>query len=390
MRETPAFRIDNRIASEIVRRTTEIVGGNVNVMDARGIIIASGDATRLGDLHEGALLALMQRRVMEIDAAVSDRLHGVRPGINLPLRCDGEFVGVVGLTGEPETLRSFGELVRMAAEMMLEQSRLTGLLSRDTRLREELVLTLVREDASHAALEDWARRLGIDLNQARVAAVIELDSHALGVDATANELQRLQTLLTEPERGNLFAIVSMAQMVVLKPVEITPAGWNLEEHRERVHALLARLRRDSTLGVRIALGNYFPGPGGLARSFYTAQTAMKTGKRRHPAQAAFFYADLALPVLLDGLGEGWRAEELRRPLARLYAEDRNGLLRRTLRSWFAHHLQAGATAQALHIHRNTLDYRLARIAELTGMNLGHFEERLRLYLALEFELRELE
>lgn len=34
---------------------------------------------------------------------------------------------MIGLTGEPESLRKYGELVCMTAEMMLEQSRLMHL-----------------------------------------------------------------------------------------------------------------------------------------------------------------------------------------------------------------------------------------------------------------------
>lgn len=36
-------------------------------------------------------------------------------------------------------------------------------------------------------------------------------------------------------------------------------------------------------------------------------------------------------------------------------------------------------ADVLHMHRNTLDCRLRRMAELTGRNLGHIADRLLLY-----------
>ncbi|VTR43833.1 Sugar diacid regulator [Serratia fonticola] len=51
----------------------------------------------------------------------------------------------------------------------------------------------------------------------RVAAVVEVDSGQLGVDSAMAELQQLQELLTLPERDNLIAIVSLSEMVVLKP-----------------------------------------------------------------------------------------------------------------------------------------------------------------------------
>ncbi len=124
------WHLDTKMAQDIVARTMRIIDTNINVMDARGRIIGSGDRERIGELHEGALLVLSQGRVVDIDDAVAKHLHGVRQGINLPLRLEGEIVGVIGLTGDPESLRKYGELVCMTAEMMLEQSRLMHLLAR--------------------------------------------------------------------------------------------------------------------------------------------------------------------------------------------------------------------------------------------------------------------
>ncbi len=110
------YHLDARLAQYIVARTMKIIDSNVNVMDARGRIICSGHRERIGELHEGALLVLSQGRVVDIDETVAKHLHGVRPGINLPLRIDGNIVGVIGLTGDPVALRHYGELVCMTAE----------------------------------------------------------------------------------------------------------------------------------------------------------------------------------------------------------------------------------------------------------------------------------
>jgi len=42
---------------------------------------------------------------------------------------------------------------------------------------------------------------------------------------------------------------------------------------------------------------------------------------------------------------------------------------------------SAATAASLGIHRNTLDYRLRRIGELTGLDLARSEDRLLLYVS---------
>ena len=232
---------------------------------------------------------------------------------------------------------------------------------------------------------EWAQRLGIDLNQPRVVAVIEVDSGQLGVDSAMVELQQLQNMLATPERNNLVAIVSLTEMVVLKPALNQFGRWDAEDHRRRVELLIERMKENGQLRFRVALGNYFTGPGSIARSWRTARTTMMVGKQRMPESRSYFYQDLMLPVLLDSLRGGWQANELARPLVRLKAMDNNGLLRRTLQAWFRHNVQPLATSKALFIHRNTLEYRLNRISELTGLDLGNFDDRLLLYVALQLD-----
>lgn len=375
--------IDRLLAQSIVDRSMSIIDTNVNVMDAQGIIIASGDLKRVGQRHEGAMLVLSKQGPVEIDADLSRQLEAVRPGVNLPLRSEGRIVGCVGLTGAPDTIRQHAELVRMTAESMLEQAQLLHLLARDARLREELALSLIRGETLTPSLLNWARQLGINIALPRVVAVIELDSSSLDIEATLFELQRLHTLLGTPERDNLIATVSLNELVVLKPALNKKGEWDLVAQRQRAAYLLARMKEISPLRIRIALGHYFPGEGGVARSYQVARTTLAIGKHRQPDGSAFFYADLTLPVLLDGLRQGWQADELLAPLQPLKKQDRQGQLLRTLIAWFANGMHMAETAKSLRVHRNTLDYRMRRIQDLCVVDLARTEDRMRLYLALQ-------
>lgn len=62
-----------------------IIGKNINIMDSRGVIIGSGDKERIDDVHEGAAIAIKQGTGFEITDEEAKNLHGVRPGINLPI-----------------------------------------------------------------------------------------------------------------------------------------------------------------------------------------------------------------------------------------------------------------------------------------------------------------
>src|SRR6266571_3938845 len=80
----------------------------------------------------------------------------------------------------------------------------------------------------------------------------------------------------------------------------------------------------------------------------------------------------------------WRrtAARLRsRVLEPLAASEHEELLR-TLRAFVAHHYDRAATSEALHVHRNTLAYRLRRIERLTGLDLASARDLACVYLAL--------
>ncbi|WP_297199589.1 sugar diacid recognition domain-containing protein [uncultured Pluralibacter sp.] len=379
------YSFDTRLAHAIVERAMQIIHCNINVMDSKGCIIGSGDPRRIGEIHEGALLALAQQRVVSIDSASMHTLQGVKPGLNFPLHLNNCIVGVVGLTGDPEALSQLGELVCAMAEMMLEQSHLQQLLAHNSRLREELVLSMVRSESYSASTLEWSQRLGVDLTLPRVAIVVELDSGQLGVNTAMSELRQLQSLLIEEGKDDLMAIVSLTELVVLKPASLRGGRWALAEQKRRTERLYQRLGQESHLRLHLALGNFFPGEGGVMRSYQTARTTIKVGKQRMPDMRCYYYQDIKLPVLLDSLRAGWQAEELTRPLAQLKASDGNGIFRKTLRAWFSHNQNAAETAAALYIHKNTLEYRLKRVAEITGLNLTNFEDRFLLYAAAQLD-----
>ena len=376
------IELSPRLAQDIVSRTMCIIPFNVNVMDARGVILASGERGRVGELHDGALLALGRQATVEVDSATAGNMIGARPGINLPLVVGGRLCGAVGLSGEPAAVRQFGELVRLTAEMILEQASLAGELQRDSRHREALVLNLIRSEAgARPELEAWGRRLGLDFRRLQTVFLVELDG--ADSDATVAAIQRLQLALLAREPALLSATAGPRELVVLDAFEANDADAE-SAARRRQQALSQLLRELCDQPFALSMGMAVRGVGAAAVSCESARAVARIARRREQqarARRDYSYYDMALPVLLSGLDAGWRAAELRRPLARLDAQRSGAALKRTLDAWFANGESATATAAALAIHRNTLDYRLRRIEESTGLRLGRSEDRLLLYVS---------
>ena len=48
------MKITHKLAQNIVEKTMGILEKNINIMDEKGVIIGSGDKSRLNQYHEGA------------------------------------------------------------------------------------------------------------------------------------------------------------------------------------------------------------------------------------------------------------------------------------------------------------------------------------------------
>lgn len=346
------------VAQRIVDRTMAVIGRNVNVMDARGLILASGDPARRHELHEGALLAAQGDRAVVIDAAQARLLRGAQPGVNVPLRHLGEVVGVVGISGDPTEVRVLADLIRVTAELIVEQAVALESGQRLQQEREDHLVALVQEGLDPDTAQDRAVELGItDLR--RRCTVVRPDGPA-GTDA----LRSLQRRLAR--RSDLLVART-------RPDELALWWPDVPESGDEVARALAAYPSDL---VAVA-GEAFAGPQGLRRAWLTAQDAMSVA---HVDSDLYEGRDLVLVALLCGLRDDWRADTVSAPWRELVAADRHGELRRTLRAWFEHGMSPQRCAAALHVHRNTLRARLDRIERVTGLELTRVPSLVQLYL----------
>ena len=96
--------IDVALADKFVKKAANYTQYNINVMNEKGIIIASSDSSRTGSFHEIAY-DIMSADKEIVEVVGSDRFQGGRIGINMALLYRKKKVGVVGVSGEPEEIQ---------------------------------------------------------------------------------------------------------------------------------------------------------------------------------------------------------------------------------------------------------------------------------------------
>ena len=138
------------------------------------------------------------------------------------------------------------------------------------------------------------------------------------------------------------------------------------------------------LEVTAGLGGRFDDLGLARKSYIEAKKVLRFAEYKTASRPVFAYEQLGVYKLLfeiepNKLNEYHR--EVMEPLLNYDLEQKTDLAS-TLFIYFEENGNAAKTAKRLFVHRNTMDYRLKKIAEVTGKNLEDSYERLALQLGV--------
>ncbi|MGH1504259.1 MAG: PucR family transcriptional regulator [Acidimicrobiales bacterium] len=234
----------------------------------------------------------------------------------------------------------------------------------------------VREVLDRTDLDEGtaASMLGVALGDWHLAAVVSIPS---GVVDDATRLRTGAALLASATELTPFAVPVDDQTAWLWVSSPRPPAVD----DARLEAGLAK-RPD----IRLALGEPDRGLAGFRRTLREAQRARAVAATRAPAGAEgrlVRYRDVAvasLAVDVPGEGRDWA----RRVLGDLAADDPDTAeVRRTVRRYLATNRSTTEAARLLHVHKNTVGYRVAKAERLLGRHLD--EDRLAIEVALELQ-----
>jgi carbohydrate diacid regulator len=111
------------IAQDIIAQTASIVAPNtVNLMDENGIIIASSDQKRIGTFHSGALLAIKEKKEIDIFPDEVESYEGAKQGVNIPIIKNGKAIAVIGIFGNPNEVKQTALLLSISTSLFLDQA----------------------------------------------------------------------------------------------------------------------------------------------------------------------------------------------------------------------------------------------------------------------------
>jgi purine catabolism regulator len=266
----------------------------------------------------------------------------------------------------------------------------------EQRVRRDLLEDLLTSDRwSIGHLADRARALGWELESKPVVILLDLSEvrrnalleHGGGQPRLRWLRQQILNIVRRvlAEHGPLSIVVERDEGMIILPHfhEALEQGV-----RDKVHGLLDLIEqsvRAEGLNVSYALagGGIHSGVEGLRRSFREAQQALGIGLRLMMRRPIWF-DEVHVYQLLEQFSRNEDVREWFRntlgPLAEYDQRNRTHMVH-TLEVFFDASQSLQQAAQELHVHPNTLKYRLHRIRQVLGQDPFKGENQLQFHLA---------
>jgi hypothetical protein len=248
----------------------------------------------------------------------------------------------------------------VSAAYLEEQQAIYG---EEREARRSVVEALLGGDPSAGSL---AARSGIRLAPAYLAVALDVaaspDETDAGVSAAVaarRKTRRIEEALGG-SRDGVLCLLHPGGGDALLPVPADEASAALARATELVEAVTKAAGADVWAGV-----SWRPGASAAGEAAAEAREILRLATSLGRPPGAYWLDDVLLEHAVS------MSASVRDRLAALIAplEDGPDLLA-TLQGWFDADFDRRRAAAALHVHPNTLDYRLRRVGELTGVDLG--------------------
>lgn len=367
-------------AAQILRQMQSLIHRDINLIDTQGVIFASTNPARVGQLHSGAL-RVIREHLPSLEVREDDE-SGMQKGVNLPVYTDGVMQGVIGITGAPEEVSVLGGVIRRMLEIMLENVRRKELVNTVEQARALFLENcLFSQEPDWQELKQRGRLLEIDLDQSHALLRIQLFESKQGRNVPmipdelhgAAMLQAIQPELSG-QRGQCCALLRNQILVLLNSAP-----------RQEIVRLAQRLCKLASQGYPPSVQAY----GGvsssgsapeLPRCYLQACTACTLASRSSKSNV-LYYDRVSLDFLLQSVPRLLR-EDLHETVFARCTDEEIAAHRELIRLYFSSGGDLRRCAAVLGMHRNTVQYRIERLMRQTGYDLRRPADAAVLFLSV--------
>lgn len=398
-----------RYAQEISEYLSAMMGRSIIITDVSGVIIGAPDKERVGAFHPPSVPVVQYKKMSFDDEDAARKLGVWYPGSTVPLFFQGRVIGTAAIAGEPELVLQFTTLVKNQIESLLREKVYAHSVQTPQRRINELVRDIaafdpMKDDATSLPLR--AERLGVNLDLPRGVISIAF-SNFRGLDLAKNPvrlsyqskgdplsdeidysmthsmvIETLREVFPDPQ--NILASISRDKFAILwtlMPEETADISAGLERAKRLCEEIAQKLREgaiETIIGIGCPAKNLYELPFAYKNALEVVTIAEKLSMK----PGVYCFNEMVLQHILLSAPPSYPLRYMENKLNSLLMENDARDLIDTYRTYCECFFNKQKAAEKLHLHRNTLAYRLSKINEKLQLSPESFEEILSLYLLI--------
>ena len=278
---------------------------------------------------------------------------------------DGNLEYIILAKGTTDDVFMLGKLAAFQIQNLLVAYK--ERFDKDNFIKNLLLDNLLRVD-----MYTRAEKLHIDTDVKRVVYIIETKH-----EKDINALETIRTLFASRTRDFITA-VDEKSIILVREVKSNETYEDLDKTAE---VIIDMLNTEAMSSAHIAYGTIVNDIREVSRSYKEANMALDVGKIFFGDREVIAYSSLGIGRLIYqlpvSLCESFLSEIFGEEVPDGFDEETTLAVNRFLQN----NLNIAETARQLHMHRNTLIYRLEQIQKRTGLDLRCFEDAMTFKIA---------
>lgn len=230
---------------------------------------------------------------------------------------------------------------------------------------------LTRELPMSTILEE-ARRLHLSIEERRVLFVFE------SKNALHESVTEILKLLFPTQISKALIPVSDTRMAIAYTLKASDTD---KEILQTAHTIIDTLSAEALVSVRLAYSPIFQSLTELHAIYEETALALQIGRLFYPEQNLLFSGQLGIGRLIINLPSSICESYLEEIWGSKVPAAMDEETKATVNTFLQNNLNIAETARQLHMHRNTLIYRINQVQKQTNLDLRNFEDAMQFKIA---------
>lgn len=355
-------------AQKLLKKIMDKLGYNINIMNEYGEIIASGDESRIGKIHSGALEVLKEGKDMEYFDFIDNNIESAKPCVNIPLFINNEIIVVLGLTGNPKEVGKIAAIVKLTAEILIEKELDTDKkILKQTSINNYINMMISKNNEHYIpSILIWLEKNNYQIeNISRIVCLIKFDNNDYLDKNRLNDY--IISKIKDPADFNSQDIISYFgdnEFILIKSFDKKQYG----SERSILNKFFLNLKNsfDNKLGLnfKASCGAVSKNINEISSSYEQAKFVLNWNQYSN-SKEVFFIEDYILEFYIS-VNDQSSLKMILRNILKIIKNNSN--FKETIITMSKYNMSIAKTSSKLSVHRNTIVYRMKKIKEMLNLD----------------------